>query len=131
MAKVATSYCLCNVNASGGDPRMTAQKRVILCYGACTGACNQPNCGEINIRELEISESYGMVATILIDEQQFPDYWQGCRCRAARTIGAGLSMQQMKYTESQSKAADHCRPRVPDKNLCRALSTTENCQRAL
>ena len=101
-----------NVNAIGGDPRMTAQKRVILCYGACTGACNQPNRGEITIRELEITESYCMPATILIDEQQSLDYRQGCRCRAARTIGSGLSMQHMNYTERQSRAADHCRPRV-------------------
>ena len=83
---MATSYCLCNVNA---------QKRVAVCYGACTGACNQPNRGEINIREPEITESYDMPATILIHEQQFLDYWQGCRCRATRAIGEGLPMQQM------------------------------------
>ena len=53
MAKVATSYFMCDVDAIGGDPRMTGQKRMILCYGASTGACNQPNRGEINIRELE------------------------------------------------------------------------------
>jgi len=100
---------------------MTGQKRMILCYGAPTGACNQPNCGEINIRELEITESYGMVATILIDEQQSLDYWQGCRCRAARTIGSGLSMHQMNYTEHQSKAADHCRPGVGEKKTLGAF----------
>ena len=89
---------MCDVNAIGGDPRMTGQKRMILCYGAPTGASNQPNRGEINIRELEITESYDMPPTILIDEQQSLDYRQGCRCRAARTIGTRLSMQQMSYT---------------------------------
>ena len=89
---------MCNVNAIGGDPRMIQQKRVNLGYGAPTGACNQPNRGETNIRELEITESYGMLATILTDEQQSLDYRQGCRCRAARTIGTRLSMQQMSYT---------------------------------
>ena len=110
MAKVATSYCLFNVNAIGGDPRVTTQKRVVLCYGACTRACNRPNRGEINIRELETTESYDTVATLSIHEHRFLDYWQGCRCRAARTIGTRLSMQQVNYTERQSKAADHCRP---------------------
>ena len=100
---------------------MTAQKRVILRYGASTGACNQPNRGEINFRELEITESYGMPATILIDEQQPLHYWQGCRCRAARTIGSGLSMQHMNYTERQSRAADHCRPRAGEKKTLKAL----------
>ena len=94
---------------------MIAQKRVISRYEACTGACNQPNRGEINIRELEITESYDTVAAILIDEQQPLDYWQGCRCRAVRAIGSGLSMQQMNYTERQSKAVDHCRPGVGEK----------------
>ena len=84
MAKVANCYFMCDVDAIGGDPRMTAQKRMILRYGASTGACNQPNRGEINIRELEITESYGMVATILIDEQQSLDYWQGCLCSAGQ-----------------------------------------------
>ena len=121
MAKVTTCYFMCDVDAIGGDPRMTAQKRMILRYGASTGACNQPNRGEINIRELEITESYGMVATILIDEQQSLDYWQGCRCRAARTIGSGLSMQHMNYTERQSRAADHCRPRAGETNPLGAL----------
>ena len=76
MAKVANCYFMCDVDAIGGDPRMTAQKRMILRYGASTGACNQPNRGEINIRELEITEGYDMLVTILIDEQQFLDYWQ-------------------------------------------------------
>ena len=116
MAKVANCYFMCDVDAIGGDPRMTGQKRMILCYGASTGACNQPNRGEINIRELEITESYGMLATILIDEQQSLTYRQGCRCRAARTIGTRLSMQQVNYTQRQSKAADHCRPRVRKTN---------------
>ena len=100
---------------------MIQQKRVILGYGAPTGACNRPNRGEINIRELEITDSHDMVATILIDEQQFLDYWQGCRCEAARTIGARRSMQQMNYTERQSKAADHCRPGAGEKNPLGAL----------
>ena len=121
MAKVATCYCVCDVNAIGGDPRMIQQKRVILYYGASTGACNQPIRGEINIRELEITESYGMLATILIDEQQSLDYRQGCRCRASRTIGSGLPMQQMNYTERQSKAADHCRPGAGETNPLGAL----------
>ena len=121
MAKVATSYFMCDVDAIGGDPRMTGQKRMILCYGASTGACNQPNRGEINIRELEITEGYGMLVTILIDEQQPLDYWQGYRCRATRTIGPGLSMQQMNYTERQSKAADHCRPGAGETNPLGAL----------
>ena len=112
---------MCDVDAIGGDPRMTGQKRMILCYGASTGASNQPNRGEINIRELEITESYDMVATILIDEQQFPGCWWGCRCRAARTIGTGLSMQQMNYTERQRKAVDHCRPGAGEKNPLGAL----------
>ena len=112
---------MCNVNAIGGDPRMTAQKRMILRYGAPTRACNQPNRGEINIRELEITESYDTVAAILIDEQQSLDYWQGCRCRAARTIGSRLSMQHMNYTERQSRAADHCRPGAGETNPLGAL----------
>ena len=99
MAKVATSYCLCNVNAIGGDPRMTVQKRVAVCYGAYTGACKAPNRGEAKIRELKITDNYDMVAALSIHEQRFLDCWQGCRCRAARTIGAGLSMYQMNYTE--------------------------------
>ena len=100
---------------------MIQQKRVILGYGTSTGACNQPNRGEINIRELEITESYGTVATILIDEQQPLDYWQGCRFRAARTIGSRLSMQHMNYTERQSRATDHCRPRAGETNPLGAL----------
>ena len=130
MAKVATCYCMCNVNATGGDPQMIQQKRVAVCYGAYTGACNAPNRGEAKIRELKITDNYDMVATILIDEQQPLDYWQGCRCEAARTTGARRSMQQMNYTERQSRAADHCRPRVRKKNPLGAFSTTKNCQRA-
>ena len=112
---------MCDVDAIGGDPRMTGQKRMILCYGACTRACNQPNRGEINIRELEITESYDTVATLSIHEHRFLDYWQGCRCWAARTTGTGLSMQHMNYTERQSKAADHCRPGAREKNPLGAL----------
>ena len=115
MAKVANCYFMCDVDAIGGDPRMTGQKRMILCYGASTGAWNQPNRGEINIRQLEITESHGTVAALSIHEHRFLDYWQGCRCRAARTIGTRLSMQQVNYTERQSKAADHCRPRAGEK----------------
>ena len=114
-------YCMRNVNAIGGDPRMTGQKRMVLCYGASTGASNQPNRGEINIRELEITDSHDMVAALSIHEQRFLDYWQGCRCRADRTIGARLSMQQMNYTERQSKAADHCRPGAGEINPLGAL----------
>ena len=120
-----------NVTAIGGDPRMIPQKRVTVCYGACTEARNAPNRGENKIRELEITDNYDMVAALSIHEQRFLDYWQGCRCRATRTIGAGLSMQQMNYTERQSKASDHCRPRAGEKQTLRALSTNENCQRAL
>ena len=122
MAKVATCYCMRNVNAIGGDPRMTAQKRVIDRYGVCTGACSQPiNRGESKIRKLEITGSHYMVAALSIHEQRFLDYWQGCRCGAARTTGARLSMQQMNYTERQSKAADHCRPRAGEKKTLKAL----------
>ena len=109
------------MNAIGGDPRVIAQKRVAVCYGACTGAYNQPNRGEIKIRELEITDSYDMTAALWIGEWRFLDYWQGCRCRAARTIGTGLSMQQMNYTERQSRAADHCRPRAGEKQTLGAL----------
>ena len=121
MAKVATCYCMRNVTAIGGDPRMIAQKRVIARYEACTRARNQPNRGESKIGKLEITDSHGMAAALSIHEQRFLDYWQGCRCGAARTIGARLSMQQMNYTERQSKAADHCRPRAGEKKTLKAL----------
>ena len=46
------------LNATGGDPQMIQQKRVVVCYGACTGACNTPNRREAKIRELEITDNY-------------------------------------------------------------------------
>ena len=54
MARMATGYCMCNVGAIRGDPRMIPQKRAIVCYGACTGACSAPNHGENKIRKLEL-----------------------------------------------------------------------------
>ena len=83
MARMATSYCtmvyVMWVLSTGGDPRMIARKRVIVCYKACTVACNQPNRGETKIRELEITDSYYMVAALWIGEWRFLNYWQGCR----------------------------------------------------
>ena len=112
---------MCNVNAIGGDPRMIQQKRVTVRNGACTRDCNQPNRGESKIRKLEITDSHDMAAALSIHEQRLLGYWQGCRCRASRTIGARPSMQQMNYTERQSRAADHCRPRAGETNPLGAL----------